>query len=190
MMSAPNWLVVSWAAWSVAAQEEGGLSGLLEFRPGAMIWTWIAFLVALPLMWKFIFGPISVALASRDQKVEDAIKAANAAQKAAEEQVVSAKAELEHARSDARKMVQEATGRAERQADEALAKAREEAQLQLEKARQDIDAEKRRALLEIRREVVDLTIASTEKILRRDVDDEAHRQMVEGFLGDLEKVGN
>ena len=184
-------LLITEALTALPVQEEGGgLSSLLDFRPGAMIWTWIAFLVALPFMWKFIFGPISKALASRDQKVEDAIKAANAAQKAAEEQVASAKAELHNARADARKTVQEAVERAEAQADAALAKAKVEAQRQLEKAREDIDAEKRRALLEIRREVVDLTIASTEKILRRDVDDEAHRQMVEGFLGDLEKVGN
>ncbi len=176
---------------ALPAQEQGGgLSSLLEFRPGAMLWTWIAFLVALPIMWKFIFGPISKALAARDQKVEDAITAANAAQKAAEEQVASAKAELDNARADARRTVQEATERAEAQAAQALAKAKAEAQRQLEKAREDIAVEKRRALLEIRREVVDLTIASTEKILRREVDDEAHRQMVEGFLGDLEKVGN
>ena len=174
----------------LVAQEGEGLTKLLEFRPGAMIWTWIAFLVALPFMWKFIFGPISKALATRDQKVEDSIAAANEAQKKAEEQVAAAKGELEHARADARKMVQEATERAERQAAQALAEAREEANRHLEKAREDIESEKRRALLEIRREVVGLTIASTEKLLRRDVDDSAHRQMVEEFLGGIEKVGS
>lgn len=177
------------SALMLAAQEGEGLTRLLEFRPGAMIWTWIAFLVALPFMWKFIFGPISQALQSRDQKVEDAIAAAHAAQKKAEEQVVAAKQEMEHARADARKTIQEATERAERQAAQALAEARAEANRQLDKAREDIESEKRRALLDIRREVVDLTIASTEKILRRDVDDGAHRQMVEEFLGGMEKVG-
>ena len=186
----PATLFFSKAVVAALPQEGGGMSSLLEFRPGAMIWTWVAFLVALPFMWKFIFGPISKALASRDQQMEDAIEAANEAQKKAEEQVNSAREELEHARVDARKMVQEATDRAERQAAQALDDAKEEAKRQLDKARQDIDAEKRRALLEIRREVVDLTIASTEKILRKDIDDDVHRQMVEDFLGGLEKVGN
>lgn len=54
------------------------------------MWTWIAFLVALPLMWKFVYGPITSALEDRDRKVDDAIKAAESARKQAEEQAVKA----------------------------------------------------------------------------------------------------
>ncbi len=188
-MNGQSWIpALAPLALALAQEEVRDLGSLLEFRPGAVFWTWVAFLLALPIMWKFIFGPISQGLANRDQKLEDAIRSANQAQKKAEEQVAAAKGELEQARADARAMVQEATARAERQAADALADAKEEAGRQLDKAREDIQAEKHRALLEIRREVVGLTIASTEKILRRDVDDEAHRQMVQDFLGDLEKV--
>ena len=52
----------------------------------------------------------------------------------------------------------------------------------MDKARQEIDAAKRRALMEIRAEVVDLSIASASKILQTDVDDAAHRKLVEDFL--------
>jgi F-type H+-transporting ATPase subunit b len=52
-----------------------------------------------------------------------------------------------------------------------------------QKASEDIEAEKRRALMEIRNEVVDLSIASAGRILKKDVDDDAHRQMVDEFLG-------
>ena len=41
----------------------------------------------------------------------------------------------------------------------------------------------REPLVEIRQEVVNLTIASTSKILRQDVDDDAHRRLVDDFLG-------
>ena len=65
----------------VALPGEGGkdLGSLLNFAPGAVLWTWIAFFVALPVMWKMVYGPITRALEDRDQKVEDSIAAAEVA---------------------------------------------------------------------------------------------------------------
>ena len=48
---------------------EGGpkpLGSLLDFAPGATIWTVAAFLVGLVFMWKFVYGPITAALEERD----------------------------------------------------------------------------------------------------------------------------
>lgn len=173
----------------LAADPQGeprDLGSLLEFMPGVTIWTWLAFLLALPLMWKFVYGPITRALEERDGKVEGAIQAAEKARADAEGQIAAARAELDKARSEARRMVEEATNRAERQAAEALRQAKEEAKAQLDKAREDIAAEKRTALVEIRQEVVNMTISATSAILRKDVNDEVHRQMVQDFLSTMQ----
>jgi F-type H+-transporting ATPase subunit b len=77
------------------------LNALLEFAPGATIWTLIVFFVALPVMWKFVYGPITKALEDRDQKVEDSILAADKARKDAEAVRIAderAKQELQKAR--------------------------------------------------------------------------------------------
>ena len=67
------------------AAEDGPkpLGALLDFAPGAMIWTFLAFGVGLIFMWKFVYGPITAALEERDTKVEDAIKAAEVARQEA-----------------------------------------------------------------------------------------------------------
>lgn len=156
-----------------------------EFVPGATFWTWVIFLGSLLPMWKFVFGPITKALADRDAKVENAIAAADTARRQADEQMAAAKTELERARNDAKRMVDEATARAERQAQDALAKAKDDADRQLRRARDEIAAEKQKALAEIRNEVVDLTIQSTGRLLRREVNDDAHRQVVTDFLRTL-----
>lgn len=167
----------------VLRSEDGkGLGALLDFIPGATIWTWIAFLVALPVMWKMIYGPITKALEDRDQKVEDSIAAAQKARTEAEQQMAAAKAELDKARADSKRMVEEAVARAERQAQEAMRAADERAKLELQKARDAIAAEKRTALQEIRALAVDLTIAATQKLLQQDVNDEAHRRIVRDFV--------
>ena len=167
---------------STAVLGEGGFD-LFEWMPGVVVWTLIIFVLSLPLMIKFVFGPIVKALDERDRKVEDAAVAAEEARRTAEQAVAKAEEAREEARAEARQMVQAAQARAERQAQDAVEAAKAEADRQMEKARQEIEAAKRRALVEIRQEVVALTIASTGKILRRDVDDEAHRRLVDDFIG-------
>jgi F-type H+-transporting ATPase subunit b len=159
-----------------------GLSALLEFSPGAMLWTWIAFLLGLAVMWKMVYGPITRALESRDQKVEDAIVAADVARKEAEAAMVKAKAELEQAQQNGKRLVEEAMARAERQAADATRAADERAKAELQKARDTIAAEKRQALQEIKALAVDLTIAATGKLLQQQVDAQKNRPLVQQFV--------
>ena len=94
---------------------EGGpkpLGALLDFAPGAMIWTFLAFGVGLIFMWKFVYGPITAALEERDTKVEDAMgRAERQAAEAVREADERAKAELQKARdtiaAEKRQAVQE-----------------------------------------------------------------------------------
>ena len=175
----------SFAAAAVAwplPQEGEGLGALLNFMPGAMLWTWLAFLVALPVMWKMVYGPISKSLERRDQSVEDAIAAAEQQRQQAEQQMAAAKHELDKARAEGKRMVEEAVARAERQAKDALRAADEKAKLELQKASAAIAAEKRAALQKIRQLAVDLTITAAGKLLQQKMDDEANRRIVRDFV--------
>ena len=51
---------------------------------GGFIWTLVVFLISLPLIWKFVMGPISRALLERDARAEQAIQAAQKASSDAE----------------------------------------------------------------------------------------------------------
>ena len=162
------------------------LNALLDFAPGAMIWTLIAFGVGFAFMWKFVYGPITKALEARDQKVEDAILAAEKARKDAEAQMAQAKAELVKAQENAKRMVEEAMSRAERQAAEAVRIADERAKQELQKARDTIAAEKRQALQEIKAFAVDLTISAAGKLLKHEVDAQKNRPLVQQFVAAAE----
>lgn len=170
------------AASAILAEGDRELGAILDFSIGATIWTIIAFVLALPVMWKFVYGPITKALEERDRKVEDSILAAEVARKEAEAQMARAKAELEKAQADARRMVDEAVARAERQAAELQRAAEERAKQDLQKARETIAGEKRQALQEIRQEAVRLTIAATGRLLQAKIDEQENRRLVEGFL--------
>jgi F-type H+-transporting ATPase subunit b len=167
--------------------EPRSLGVLLEFMGGATLWTWLAFLLALPLMWKLVYGPITKALEDRDKKVDDAIAAAETARKAAEDQVAAAKVELDKARTEARGMVEQALARAERQGQEALKVAEEKAKAQLTRASEQIAAEKHAALQEIRAHVVELSIAAAGALLKKKVDDASSKQLVADFVASAGK---
>ena len=100
--------VIGCPAAIAAAGGGEGLGALLDFAPGAMLWTWIAFLVALPVMWKMVYGPITKALDERDSKVEDAIRDAEKSRQEAAQQMAAAQQELDKARAEGRRMVEAA----------------------------------------------------------------------------------
>jgi F-type H+-transporting ATPase subunit b len=175
------------APLSLLSDEPRSLGALLEFQLGSMVWTFIAFVLGLFVMWKFVYGPITSALEERDQKVEDSIAAAEVARKQAEAQMGQAKAELEQAQANAKRMVEEAMARAERQAAEAVRAADERAKQELQKARDTIAAEKRQAVQEIRALAVDLTIQATGRLLQMEVDAAKNRPLVEQFVSGAEK---
>jgi F-type H+-transporting ATPase subunit b len=170
-----------------AAHASGG--GLNPFDPaglGGMLWTWVIFLAALPLMWKVVMGPIARALEARD---EQAARAITEAEKAREE-TARAKAQVESAlataQSDAAKLLAEARGRAgavEKQiVDEAQAKAQKVA-VDAQKA---IAAERDKALVAIREEVVELSLAGARAVLQRNVGGEDDRRLVADLVKKLE----
>ena len=56
----------------------------------------------------------------------------------------------------------------------------------MEQTRRDIESETRRAIQEIRREVADLTVAATEKVTRKTLNDDDQRRLVEDALSELD----
>jgi F-type H+-transporting ATPase subunit b len=74
---------------------------------------------------------------------------------------------------------------AERVRTELVEQAHAEQASMLERARGEIESEKARAIAQLRREAVDLAIAGAGKVIDRNLDQAANRQLVESFLASL-----
>lgn len=158
-----------------------------EFSPldpvwGVTFWTLVIFVIAMPLMWKNVYKPITEALAARDAKAEDAIRIAEEAKEAAEKAKAETESALAEARAEAAKQVREAKERAEAQAQALLDKAKADADANLKKATAEIEAERRRAIAEIRDLSVDVSISAAGKLLQREVSGADQKRFVEDFL--------
>ncbi len=169
----------------VAAEESGG-SFLVSPSLGLMIWTLAVFLFTMWVLSKLAFPRIQEALDRRAKAIRESIESAERTRKEADELLAEYRARLKEAREQA----DEIMARARRAADSAKAQATEEGKSKREEllaaARRDIDAEMRRSLDQIRREVADLTILTTEKVTRKSLSGEDQKKLVEDALAEVD----
>jgi F-type H+-transporting ATPase subunit b len=140
------------------------------------------FLLLLVLLRLLLYKPVLNMLQERRQKIKESLE--HAEQVRAE--AATAQAEFEHKLEEARRQSQEALTRAtqasERAREEIIAQAHQEAKSILERARQEIELERQQAAAELRREVADLSLIITRKVLGETMDEQAHRRLVSEFL--------
>ena len=159
---------------------------LVQPDPGLFIWTIITFLVLLFLLAKFAWKPLLTALESRQDTIR---KSLDDAQKAKEdlERLQRESAEIiRKAHVDAQAIVGKGRTDAERLGEELRQKAREEADGIVKNAGLQIQLETRRAVQEIRREAVDLSVTIASKLLERHVSKEDNERLINDTLKQIE----
>jgi F-type H+-transporting ATPase subunit b len=177
-------LVLS-AVTAAPALAQGEKVDLLSPNYGLMAWTLIIFVVLAFVLTKFAFGPITRSVEAREQALEQAINAAKRDREEAATLLAQQRAALDEARSDAPRIIVDARATAERVRAELVEQAHTEQTNMLARARQEIEIEKGRAIAQLRREAVDLAIAGASRVIERNLDQAANRQLVESFLASV-----
>ncbi len=170
----------------LSAQEaEAARPGLLSLQSGLMAWTLIIFVLVFAILSKFAFGPITKAVADREQALLDAIAAAKKDRDDAAALLAEHRKKIEEARNEAQRFIAEGRAQAEKmKADMLEATHAQQAEL-MERARRDIDAEKTKAIDELRREAIDLALAGASKVIEKNLDDTQNRKLVESYLSSI-----
>ena len=167
------------------AQEEAPKANLLAPNLGLMAWTLIIFVILFFVLSKFAFGPITAAVRAREQALEDAINAAKHDREEAAKLLAEHRAALDASRGEAQKLIADARVAAERVRAELVEQAHTEQASMLDRARREIESEKATAIAQLRREAVDLAIAGAGRVIDRNLDQAANRQLVESFLASV-----
>lgn len=153
-----------------------------------LIFQIVNFLLLLYLLNRFLFKRVFALIDERQARISKGLEDAEAAARDRE----LARAERDAALAEARKEAAEMLARANKIADdtrnEILASAKADAEQVTERAREEINAEKERAMAELRAEVADLALAAAGKLVRREMDTETQRSLVEEFLAEVEPV--
>ncbi len=155
---------------------------LLDPHVGLIIWTIITFLVVLFVLKKFAWPQLLAALDEREQRINDALAAADQARQEAEAVLRQHQQKLAAADEEARKIVAEAREAGVNVRQTIVAQAREEAERTLAQARTSIESEKRAAIAELRRETAHLAVQAAGVLIDANLDDEKNRGLVDDFI--------
>jgi F-type H+-transporting ATPase subunit b len=172
-------------AQAKSAQDQSS-NFLVSPNVGLMIWTLLAFIVALLILRKYAWPAITNALDKRQRLIEESIETAERTRAEAQEILQEYRERLREARAQADEIVARARKAGEVHEREALEKAKGQREDLLEQTRRDIEAETRRAIQEIRAEVADLTVMATEKVTRKTLDERDQKRLVEEALRELD----
>ena len=144
-----------------------------------------SFLLLIFLVKKYAWGNLSSILDERAEKISSDIDGAEEARKKAEELASKREAELAGSRTEAQTIIENAKGTAEKSRADILAEAKLEAGRLKEKANQEIAQNKAEALQSVKGDVADLTISLAEKILSKNLDSQAHKELIDQYIDQL-----
>jgi F-type H+-transporting ATPase subunit b len=158
-----------------------------DINAGLIIWTIIVFGILLALLWWLAWPTLVKSVEEREQRIAKQLADAEAANAQAQKLLEEHKAAIAKARTEAQDIIANAKGIAQKERDALLAKSHEEQEQMLERARREIGAERDKALVALRREAVDLSIAAASKLVESNLDSDANRKLVTEYLAGLDK---
>jgi F-type H+-transporting ATPase subunit b len=184
-MSISATFILAQADAAHAAEEESS-NFLVSPDIGLMIWTLLAFIIALLILRKYAWPAITEALDKRQRAIVESIETAESTRAEAQQLLQEYRERLREARRQADEIVARARKAGEVHERETLDKAKSQREELMQQTRRDIEAETRRAIQEIRGEVADLTVIATEKVTRKALDEDDQKRLVEEALTELD----
>ena len=145
----------------------------------------LAFAGLIWLIASFVWPPLLQAIEERQKKIAEGLAAADNSQRAlaqAEERVAD---ELKAARAKANEIIEQAHQRANQIVDAAKVDAIAEGVRQKALAESEIIASSNRAREDLRKQVSSLAVAGAEKLLRREIDANAHKALLDELAAQL-----
>jgi len=162
--------------------------GPFTINPGLIIWTLVVFGILLVLLWRFAYPAILKSVEERERRIQKQLEDAEKANAEAQRLLEEHKKQIAAAHHEAQDILAKAKTVSQKERETLLAKAREEYDALLNRARKDIDTEKEKAILALRREAVDLSIAAASRVIEANLDTEANRKLVTEFLESIGKA--
>ena len=160
---------------------------MLEINPGLIIWTIATFICLILVLAKFAWKPLLNALGEREGKIRSALEEADRARTEAAEMIKQNEKNLSRAEEEYQKMIREGKALAEKMKEEIVTKAKQQAQQELKHAAEEIQRNVDAAKLQLRTEIADLAIKTTEKILEESLDQNKQKKLIDSAMNQLPK---
>jgi len=159
--------------------------GVAEPALSHWLWTWILFGIVFFILARFAWKPLREQLEARENRIRETVEMADKVKTEAEALLEKHREMMDRAKADAQEIINEGREAGERVRADVADAGKKEAEEFVERARKEIDLETKKALDEIRREAVDLSLLAAGRILEHSIDDEDHRKLANEVVDEL-----
>jgi F-type H+-transporting ATPase subunit b len=171
---------------TAAAQEHEVSLSPFAGNVGNAVWTLVIFVLVVILLGKFAWGPVLGLLKQREEFIHKSLSDAKHDRDEAEARLKEYAAKLQSAQREAIGIVEDARRDAERLREELRERARAEADTMIKNAERQVQLETSRALQQIRKEAVDLSVTIASKLLQRNISKDDNQKLIDEALSQME----
>ncbi len=154
----------------------------LGFHWPSLVVYLVNFTILLGILYAVGYKPILRMLDQRSQRIRESLEMAERIQKESAERQATMQLQLQEARREGQALIEQARQAAEQYREEEREKARQQATAFVERARADIQRERDNAIEEVRGQFADLAITAAERVIRRSLDRDAHKELIDQVL--------
>lgn len=172
-----------------AAASHDAPANPMSFEIVPFISTLVVFGVAAFVLGKYVWPKIIAGLRDRERKISGEIESAEKARKQAADALAQYERSLADARAEAAAMLDRTRADQQRLALELKAKADAELSAMRDAATRDIETAKKEAIGELYAQAATLASEIAAKVLKREINAEDHRRLIDDSLGELESAG-
>jgi F-type H+-transporting ATPase subunit b len=176
------------SATPTAAAPEAAQPGLLSLDVQQALWVLVIFVVLVLVLYRTAWKNVLAGLKAREDRIRKNIADAEAAHKKAEESLKEYTKRLADADAQVRDILAKAAADAERLGQSIRMQAQTESEEIKERANREIEASKNQAIREIYSQAAELSTSIAEKILRRNLNVDDQRDLVNRSLEQMQEV--
>lgn len=158
------------------------MNPLLTPELGTYVWSLVIFMTVLFVLRKYAWNPLLDFLEEREKDIAESLKMAESAKTDLEQIKDESEKILNKAKKEGKTIVSDSKLRAEESANKILDDAKAKSNEFLDDAKSKIEIEKKRAIKEIKEEVVDLSLELATKVLQRNVKDDDNNKFIKSSL--------
>jgi len=163
---------------------EGG--SLLDTNPATILWAWVCFGITFFALRKVAWPMLAKKMEERELRIREGLDKAEEYEKKAREIMTRQEALLDEARAESQKIVAESRRSAEHMKQEALSLAQKEIAAEKERAKREISLERAKAVDELRKAAVDMTLEAAGRVLGRELTGADQRRLAGEVLSQVE----
>ena len=165
--------------------DAAGASALLRPDPGLVIWTWLIFFALLLFFRKFGLGPLISSMEERENLITSAVEDAKRTKKEMAEINATREKILDDAKKEMESIIREARKKSEETAQAILEQAKSTGEKMIMDAKKEIEAERKASILNLKEDIVDLSLLAASKLSERELSGSDNKKYVEKIIEEI-----